>query len=183
MKNFYTKEQKIRNRYTDYSSPTGLDHGMDFMQQNLHWLLHQADNARELYGKDSIEYDSLVARVSNQIAAYGRGGNFTMEELRHYDSAHTATMAYASDMLKQRTGVPLKDHLLGCDWVNVQVKIGNASGNPMDDVTMSRMPSAGLMLPRTSVQKIESPTMYRTQNYKGTGLEIYTRRMTSSNKK
>lgn len=160
------KEANARDRFSDISNPAGLDHGTNFIQQNLHFLIHQADQAREVYGKDSIEYDTLIGRLSNQIAAYGRGGNFTLEELQHYDTKHAQSMRDARQMLAEVTGVPLEGHV-NYSWTNVTANLGNAAGD-----FASEVPSR---LGRSGYSRIDWPARPETPlNRHYGGKELYT---------
>ena len=187
------------DKFSDPKTYSGLDHGLNFIQQNLHVLIHQTDRARDEFGKDSIEYDSLLARLTNQFAAYGRGGNFTLEEMQHYDSAHTQTCKDASSLLKEMIGIPLTSYVQGYNWTNVLADLGNADGSGFTNENSGHMPSskrgerhtAPMYQPgaepnigvtpmsRQSAYDNRGKPLSDTKPWVG-GISIYTRPMTSS---
>ena len=187
------------DKFAEPKNYSGLDHGLNFIQQNLHVLIHQTDRARDEFGADSIEYDSLLARLTNQFAAYGRGGNFTLEEMQHYDSVHTKTLKDASNLLQEMIGVPLTSYVQGYNWTNVLADLGNADGSGFTQPRSLHMPpsnrgerhtapmyrpgeepSVGVTpMSRQSAYNHKGKPLSDTKPWVG-GISIYTKPMTST---
>lgn len=157
------KEREAGSKYADPKNYSGLNHGLNFIQQNLHFLIHQADRAKEVFGSDSVEYESILARLTNQFAAYGRGGNFTLEEMRHYDTEHTATMKDVNEMLKEMVGIPLTSYVQGYNWTNVVADLGNADGSGFT-------PDRNYHMPPARQGERHTPKMYKPGEEPGVGL-------------
>jgi len=168
--------------YDGFSSYNQLDHGFEFIQQNLHWLIHMADRAREAYGTDSDQYKTLIGRVANSFGPFANGGNFTINELSHFDHFHHQTISDACILQRQLGQLPITSYQLGYNFVNVIPNKGNASGDEFMSPLPGRVPDNRInaVSPNTlPTPHIETPTV-RTPTVNVGGVQFNRQGMSKS---